>query len=153
MREVKCCALPSLLCIQVFSYKATNGKTTKPPSPPAPKVDALPADEVAAPESANADTDSKAAVVTDGDKPTVTNGRSPMNGDASTKVDEDATQKFMFNIADGGYTELHARWAKERKGPIKPLPVLPLCVDETDVKVEKVWGRRHDYWLLYGIVE
>lgn len=44
--------------------------------------------------------------------------------------------RFMFNIADGGFTELHSLWADEK----------------TKGFSETVWGRRHDYWLLKGIV-
>ena len=47
--------------------------------------------------------------------------------------------KFMFNIADGGFTELHALWQNEQRA----------------VQVNKEyenWHRRHDYWLLSGIV-
>ena len=44
--------------------------------------------------------------------------------------------RFMFNIADGGFTELHSLWADEK----------------TKGFTERVWGRRHDYWLLKGIV-
>lgn len=46
-------------------------------------------------------------------------------------------QQFMFNIADGGFTELHTLWAAEKTKGYNP----------------HVWGRRHDYWLLKGVVE
>ena len=45
-------------------------------------------------------------------------------------------QRFMFNIADGGFTELHSLWAEEKTRGMNPA----------------VWGRHHDYWLLKGIV-
>ena len=45
--------------------------------------------------------------------------------------------RFLFNIADGGFTELHTMWAVEKTKGYNP----------------KQWGRRHDYWLLKGIVE
>ncbi len=44
--------------------------------------------------------------------------------------------KFMFNIADGGFTELHNLWAEEKTKGFSP----------------KTWGRHHDYWLLKGLV-
>ncbi|CAG2175749.1 unnamed protein product, partial [Oppiella nova] len=50
-----------------------------------------------------------------------------------------AKQKFMFNIADGGFTELHTLWQNEEKAAV---PVRQL----------EIWHRRHDYWLLSGIV-
>lgn len=46
------------------------------------------------------------------------------------------TQRFMFNIADGGFTELHSLWADEKTKGFSP----------------SVWGRHHDYWLLKAIV-
>lgn len=47
--------------------------------------------------------------------------------------------KFMFNIADGGFTELHTLWQNEQKA-VQP-------GHEYDT-----WHRRHDYWLLSGII-
>ena len=43
--------------------------------------------------------------------------------------------KFMFNIADGGFTELHVLWEAEEKR-----------------KYDNIWWRYHDYWLLAGVV-
>lgn len=45
----------------------------------------------------------------------------------------------MFNIADGGFTELHTLWQNEEKAIVKG-------------KEHEIWHRRHDYWLLAGIV-
>lgn len=47
--------------------------------------------------------------------------------------------KFMFNIADGGFTELHSIWQTEEKAAQK--------------NEYEVWHRKHDYWLLAGIVK
>ena len=44
--------------------------------------------------------------------------------------------RFMFNIADGGFTELHNLWAEEKSKGFS----------------HKAWGRHHDYWLLKGLV-
>ena len=44
--------------------------------------------------------------------------------------------KFMFNIADGGFSELHTVWAEEKVKGFR----------------RTVWGRQHDYWLLKGVV-
>ena len=41
---------------------------------------------------------------------------------------------FMFNIADGGFTELHGLWEHEEK-----------------IQNLGTWSRRHDYWLLAGV--
>lgn len=47
--------------------------------------------------------------------------------------------KFMFNIADGGFTELHTLWVNEEKAAVPG-------------NEYEIWHRRHDYWLLCGIV-
>lgn len=44
--------------------------------------------------------------------------------------------RFMFNIADGGFTELHNLWAEEKTTGFN----------------SKVWSRHHDYWLLKALV-
>ncbi|XP_043270703.1 chromodomain-helicase-DNA-binding protein Mi-2 homolog isoform X3 [Venturia canescens] len=48
-------------------------------------------------------------------------------------------RKFMFNIADGGFTELHTLWLNEEKAAVPG-------------REYEIWHRRHDYWLLAGIV-
>ncbi|XP_029437894.1 chromodomain-helicase-DNA-binding protein 3 isoform X1 [Rhinatrema bivittatum] len=48
--------------------------------------------------------------------------------------------RFMFNIADGGFTELHTLWQNEERAAT------------TSGKLNEIWHRRHDYWLLAGIV-
>uniref|UniRef100_A0A3Q2Y3E1 CHD C-terminal 2 domain-containing protein n=1 Tax=Hippocampus comes TaxID=109280 RepID=A0A3Q2Y3E1_HIPCM len=48
--------------------------------------------------------------------------------------------KFMFNIADGGFTELHTLWQTEERAAL------------SSGKMADIWHRRHDYWLLAGIV-
>ncbi|XP_063408580.1 chromodomain-helicase-DNA-binding protein 4-like isoform X12 [Mytilus trossulus] len=55
------------------------------------------------------------------------------------KKAEENNQKFMFNIADGGFTELHTLWTNEQRA-LQP------------GREHEVWHRRHDYWLLAGIV-
>ncbi|XP_078742009.1 chromodomain-helicase-DNA-binding protein 5-like, partial [Lampetra fluviatilis] len=46
----------------------------------------------------------------------------------------------MFNIADGGFTELHTLWQNEERAAT------------SSGRPDDVWHRRHDYWLLAGIV-
>ena len=46
-------------------------------------------------------------------------------------------QKFLFNIADGGFTELHTLWQNEEKAAVSG-------------REYEIWHRRHDYWLLAG---
>merc|ERR1739844_771138 len=61
----------------------------------------------------------------------------------STSKDEEVTSKqppkFMFNIADGGFTELHTLWQNEERAAVPG-------------REYEIWHRRHDYWLLAGIV-
>jgi chromodomain-helicase-DNA-binding protein 4 len=45
----------------------------------------------------------------------------------------------MFNIADGGFTELHSLWLNEQRAL-------------TPNHEHEIWHRRHDYWLLAGVV-
>ena len=52
---------------------------------------------------------------------------------------EKAKRKFMFNIADGGFTELHTLWINEEKSAVPK-------------REYEIWHRRHDYWLLAAIV-
>ncbi|XP_069466380.1 chromodomain-helicase-DNA-binding protein 5 isoform X2 [Ambystoma mexicanum] len=56
------------------------------------------------------------------------------------KEDKADKFKFMFNIADGGFTELHTLWQNEEKAAV------------SSGKIYDIWHRRHDYWLLAGIV-
>ncbi|XP_023020569.2 chromodomain-helicase-DNA-binding protein Mi-2 homolog [Leptinotarsa decemlineata] len=55
------------------------------------------------------------------------------------EIDLDAKKRFMFNIADGGFTELHTLWLNEEKAA-------------SPGRDYEIWHRRHDYWLLAGIV-
>ena len=57
-------------------------------------------------------------------------------GEAAKKEDV-KPQKFMFNIADGGFTELHTLWQNEEKAAVPG-------------REYEIWHRRHDYWLLAG---
>lgn len=50
-----------------------------------------------------------------------------------------ADRKFAFNIADGGFTELHTLWINEEKVAVPN-------------RIYNIWHRRHDYWLLAGTV-
>ncbi|XP_068598282.1 chromodomain-helicase-DNA-binding protein 5 [Brachionichthys hirsutus] len=61
--------------------------------------------------------------------------------DETRKEDKNGFQsKFMFNIADGGFTELHTLWQTEERAAL------------SSGKMHDIWHRRHDYWLLAGIV-
>ncbi|XP_065564759.1 chromodomain-helicase-DNA-binding protein Mi-2 homolog [Artemia franciscana] len=52
---------------------------------------------------------------------------------------EKENKDFMFNIADGGFTELHTLWQNEEKAAVPK-------------RIYEIWHRRHDYWLLAGVV-
>lgn len=61
--------------------------------------------------------------------------------DSKPKVNlEIHKRQFMFNIADGGFTELHTLWINEEKAA-------------SPSREYEIWHRRHDYWLLAGIVQ
>uniref|UniRef100_A0A2K5QED7 Chromodomain helicase DNA binding protein 5 n=1 Tax=Cebus imitator TaxID=2715852 RepID=A0A2K5QED7_CEBIM len=60
--------------------------------------------------------------------------------DEGKKEDKKGKFKFMFNIADGGFTELHTLWQNEERAAV------------SSGKIYDIWHRRHDYWLLAGIV-
>ena len=61
------------------------------------------------------------------------------NNTASKEEDSSTKQppKFMFNIADGGFTELHTLWQNEERAAVPG-------------REYEIWHRRHDYWLLAG---
>ncbi|KAF4107411.1 hypothetical protein G5714_011775 [Onychostoma macrolepis] len=74
---------------------------------------------------------------------------SHLNGEKDTRDDVDESHRddknsiktrFMFNIADGGFTELHTLWQNEERAAV------------SSGKMYDIWHRRHDYWLLAGIV-
>lgn len=72
----------------------------------------------------------------------ITNGAA----DGEEKEDEEdgekpepEKRKFMFNIADGGFTELHTLWQNEERAATG--------------RENEIWHRRHDFWLLSGIVK
>jgi chromodomain-helicase-DNA-binding protein 4 len=74
-------------------------------------------------------------------KTPVTNGgtsEAVKEGDESEK-EEPEKRKFMFNIADGGFTELHTLWQNEERAAAG--------------RENEIWHRRHDFWLLSGIVK
>merc|ERR1719410_1077424 len=68
-----------------------------------------------------------------------TNGSSEEEKESEKKEEKTEVQKFMFNIADGGFTELHTLWQNEEKAAVPG-------------REFEIWHRRHDYWLLAGIV-
>ncbi|XP_065273239.1 chromodomain-helicase-DNA-binding protein 3 [Emys orbicularis] len=70
-------------------------------------------------------------------KPGSIKEESKANGRKEDKADK---PRFMFNIADGGFTELHTLWQNEERAAI------------SSGKLNEIWHRRHDYWLLAGIV-
>lgn len=70
----------------------------------------------------------------------VTNGgaETGKDGEDGERV-EPEKRKFMFNIADGGFTELHTLWQNEERAAAG--------------RENEIWHRRHDFWLLSGIVK
>nr|XP_057903219.1 chromodomain-helicase-DNA-binding protein 4a isoform X3 [Doryrhamphus excisus] len=60
---------------------------------------------------------------------------------AATEEKKKTKTRFMFNIADGGFTELHSLWQNEERAAT------------VTKKTNEIWHRRHDYWLLAGIIQ
>uniref|UniRef100_A0A3Q3VJI6 Uncharacterized protein n=1 Tax=Mola mola TaxID=94237 RepID=A0A3Q3VJI6_MOLML len=60
---------------------------------------------------------------------------------AASEEKKKAKTRFMFNIADGGFTELHSLWQNEERAAT------------VTKKTNEIWHRRHDYWLLTGIIQ
>ncbi|XP_027013238.1 chromodomain-helicase-DNA-binding protein 4a isoform X1 [Tachysurus fulvidraco] len=78
------------------------------------------------------------------DEPTkLQNGDGGKDGVAAGASEEKkkAKTRFMFNIADGGFTELHSLWQNEERAAT------------VTKKTNEIWHRRHDYWLLAGIIQ
>jgi len=57
----------------------------------------------------------------------------------TTTGGESPKRDFSFNIADGGFTELHTLWHNEERA--------------AQGRIYEIWHRRHDYWLLSGIMK
>uniref|UniRef100_A0A668AIZ7 Chromodomain helicase DNA binding protein 4a n=1 Tax=Myripristis murdjan TaxID=586833 RepID=A0A668AIZ7_9TELE len=62
-------------------------------------------------------------------------------GGGASEEKKKAKTRFMFNIADGGFTELHSLWQNEERAAT------------VTKKTNEIWHRRHDYWLLAGIIQ
>ncbi|KAJ1348376.1 choline dehydrogenase 3 [Parelaphostrongylus tenuis] len=69
------------------------------------------------------------------------------DSNATSTVEEETEEpkrterpSFKFNLADGGFTELHTLWVNEEKAAVPG-------------NEYEIWHRRHDYWLLAGIVQ
>ena len=61
----------------------------------------------------------------------------------SERSDKCREAKFLFNIADGGFTELHTLWLNEERAAT--------AVKGDQALLDATWHRRHDYWLLSGV--
>ncbi|KAK8383242.1 hypothetical protein O3P69_011625 [Scylla paramamosain] len=65
-------------------------------------------------------------------------------GTKKKEIEPISKRKFMFNIADGGFTELHTLWQNEEKAAVPGR--------ECEIWHRRSFTYRHDYWLLAGIV-
>jgi len=94
-------------------------------------------------ESSKNENDSNDEKKTNGVEPKKEEGEDAhKNGEVKDEKKEEEDRKphkFMFNIADGGFTELHTLWQNEEKAAVPG-------------REYEIWHRRHDYWLLAGIV-
>uniref|UniRef100_A0A8C9ZVP0 Chromodomain helicase DNA binding protein 4a n=1 Tax=Sander lucioperca TaxID=283035 RepID=A0A8C9ZVP0_SANLU len=68
-------------------------------------------------------------------------GEEELRGRRGNQEKKKAKTRFMFNIADGGFTELHSLWQNEERAAT------------VTKKTNEIWHRRHDYWLLAGIIQ
>ncbi|XP_066991467.2 chromodomain-helicase-DNA-binding protein Mi-2 homolog isoform X1 [Anabrus simplex] len=86
-------------------------------------------------------TEDDVIVLDDGDEKQGTDGAKNENEEKATENEKIQARKlkFMFNIADGGFTELHTLWLNEEKAIVPG-------------REYEIWHRRHDYWLLAGVV-
>lgn len=84
----------------------------------------------------------KQPIAADDKQANASNDNQPVISDAKQATTSDGKsneKRFMFNIADGGFTELHTLWLNEEKAAVD--------------REYEIWHRRHDYWLLSGIVK
>nr|XP_043873739.1 chromodomain-helicase-DNA-binding protein 4a isoform X2 [Solea senegalensis] len=68
-------------------------------------------------------------------------GKESASAGAPSEEKKKVKTRFMFNIADGGFTELHSLWQNEERAAT------------VTKKTNEIWHRRHDYWLLAGIIQ
>ncbi|XP_057326451.1 chromodomain-helicase-DNA-binding protein Mi-2 homolog isoform X2 [Microplitis mediator] len=100
-----------------------------------------PEEKTSSEQKASVDADEDVVIVKDDDEEEKKDDKSS-NKEKDTKESEPEVKpkrKFMFNIADGGFTELHTLWLNEEKAAVPG-------------REYEIWHRRHDYWLLAGIV-
>lgn len=90
-------------------------------------------------EDADDTKDSKKAADSDSDVVEIKDDDDDVVKKVEIPVTEPEKRKFMFNIADGGFTELHTLWLNEEKVAVPS-------------RIYNIWHRRHDYWLLAGTV-
>nr|XP_033482552.1 chromodomain-helicase-DNA-binding protein 5 [Epinephelus lanceolatus] len=132
------------------SKESALKQTELPSSQPSPKMEPCKETEKGdsdSPQAKTEDKENKPAIADDMKSEDTLEGR--LNGDKDTLDEMDESRKedkngykakFMFNIADGGFTELHTLWQTEERAAL------------SSGKMHDIWHRRHDYWLLAGIV-
>ncbi|KAI2563992.1 chromodomain helicase DNA binding protein 4, partial [Homo sapiens] len=84
------------------------------------------------------------------------NGETPKDLN-DEKQKKNIKQRFMFNIADGGFTGMEMRGPPGLEGSDVKLGFLSETTNEERAatvtkKTYEIWHRRHDYWLLAGII-
>ncbi|XP_062867262.1 chromodomain-helicase-DNA-binding protein 4a isoform X2 [Trichomycterus rosablanca] len=98
-------------------------------------------DTTPAPDEKKDQKDEKEAVKTE-ESTKLQNGDSGKEGATGGSEEKKKSKtRFMFNIADGGFTELHSLWQNEERAAT------------VTKKTNEIWHRRHDYWLLAGIIQ
>uniref|UniRef100_A0A8B9I314 Chromodomain helicase DNA binding protein 5 n=1 Tax=Anser brachyrhynchus TaxID=132585 RepID=A0A8B9I314_9AVES len=111
--------------------KQEEGEKAEPSPEPLVKGESLCGTEECGPQDTKVEEKEQSETQQNGDKEEEEDGK---------KDDRNVNFRFMFNIADGGFTELHTLWQNEERAAI------------SSGKIYDIWHRRHDYWLLAGIV-
>ncbi|KAG9471080.1 chromodomain-helicase-DNA-binding protein 4 isoform X1 [Eleutherodactylus coqui] len=130
-------------CIQTETAQAEvkTEESENQEKPPPAAAEPMETEQKPEPEKANDDVIAVDDKKDDVQPVTLQNGETPKDTTEEIKKKAAATkQRFMFNIADGGFTELHSLWQNEERAAT------------VTKKTYEIWHRRHDYWLLSGII-
>lgn len=123
------------------SSSSADSKTSSTPTPSTSQGSAAGDGASTTPSSSSHESTAVVAIEKDGSNKT-TDAKATKQHSASKMNPlrkDDKLGTFMFNIADGGFTELHTLWVNEEKVAVPG-------------REYEIWHRRHDFWLLAGIV-
>uniref|UniRef100_A0A8C1RSV1 Chromodomain helicase DNA binding protein 3 n=1 Tax=Cyprinus carpio TaxID=7962 RepID=A0A8C1RSV1_CYPCA len=129
----------SLVKKKVQEFEHINGKWSMPELKPEITVDSKKSSRASSP-AIKTDTPTPEMKEVKGEKDAVKEVRGQREEVPKGNGKPTERPRFMFNIADGGFTELHTLWQNEERAAI------------SSGKINEIWHRRHDFWLLAGIV-